>query len=105
MSEALELDLPLDGGIERAVVLLRAAGVATVESCEGGPGHCFPEPTVQFRGSSGEAWRALSVVMDHHLPVLYLRKQWTIVDNEPAGPCWELVFRSQLSPVERKKAS
>src|SRR5664279_1723174 len=26
-----------------------ALGVETIESCEGGPGHAFPEPTVRVR--------------------------------------------------------
>jgi hypothetical protein len=27
-----------------------ALGVETIESCEGGPGHAFPEPTVRLAG-------------------------------------------------------
>ena len=41
-----EYDPPLDAGIAQAVVALRAGGVETFESCEGGPGHAYPEPTV-----------------------------------------------------------
>ena len=49
----------LDRGIERAVRILQAAGVETVESCEGGPGHSYPEPTIKFTGSIMAAgWHA-----------------------------------------------
>jgi hypothetical protein len=89
----------LDPGIARAVLLLRQAGIATVESCEGGPGHCFPEPTVRFEGSRAEAWRAFAEAMDHGLPVLYLRNQWTISsEGDPEGPYWEIVFRGSVNP-------
>ncbi len=93
------LGYTLDPGIENAVDLLRSGGIATVESCEGGTGHCFPEPTVRFMGSKAEAWRALSLVLDNGLPVLFLRRQWTIDENDPEGPYWELVFRETISPI------
>ena len=53
----------LDPGIERAVNLLREARVETFESCEGGAGHAFPEPTIRFglqltRFNSGVLWSA-----------------------------------------------
>ena len=42
--------LALDEGIREAVAVLVANGVETFESCEGGPGHAFPEPTIRFEG-------------------------------------------------------
>lgn len=39
----------LDSGISDYVHKLMKHGVETFESCEGGEGHCFPEPTVRFR--------------------------------------------------------
>jgi hypothetical protein len=41
---------PLDEGIREFVVILIANGVETFESCEGGRGHCYAEPTIRFRG-------------------------------------------------------
>lgn len=89
-----ELDLPLDPGIERVVRLLHASGVETFESCEGGPGHATPEPTVRFHGDQAAGWQALSVALNHGLPVLYLRRVWYVDGVEPSGPTWEMVFRS-----------
>jgi len=51
--------LELDRGIAKTVERLRAAGVETYESCEGGPGHAYPEPTIAFRGGPYAGWVAL----------------------------------------------
>lgn len=87
-----EYDPPLDAGIARHVEALRAAGVETFESCEGGPGHAYPEPTVRFFGDQSEGFRALSAAMKSGLNVSALRRAWPIVENEPTGPWWELTF-------------
>jgi hypothetical protein len=83
---------PLDDGICEIVLVLASNGVETFESCEGGPGHSFPEPTVRFEGSSGEGLRALSVALDHGLPVARLRRTWGIIDGLLHGPWWEMTF-------------
>ncbi len=85
---------PLDAGIECAVLALRAGGVETFESCEGGPGHAYLEPTVRFHGNQVEGFRALGIAMQARLPVAALRRVWAVVDNEPTGPWWELTFAS-----------
>jgi len=90
---------PLDKGIARAVHILRAGGVETFESCEGGEGHSYPEPTVRFHGGRGEGYRALGVAMTHALPVSELRRTWAIDEDVPTGPYWELVFRKCLNEV------
>lgn len=82
----------LDPGVAPFVALLREHSVETFESCEGGEGHAFPEPTVRFHGGLAEGWRALSVALQHALPVSELRRTWSLQDSEPTGPCWELTF-------------
>ena len=83
----------LDPGIRGAVLALRHGGVETFESCEGGRGHCYPEPTVRFFGEVPEGFRALSVALAADLPVYALRRVWKISEEkEPAGPWWELTF-------------
>ena len=74
------------------MLLLRKAGVETYESCEGGSGHSYPRPAVRFHGGPYEGFRALSVTMMYGLPVSTLQRIWTMVDGEPTGPSWELVF-------------
>ena len=90
------LEPELDPGIKAAVRVLRRGGVETFESCEGGPGHCYPEPTVRFAGQAYEGFRALSVALlgkdEIGMRLYALRRVWTIEDGEPTGPKWELVF-------------
>lgn len=86
----------LDPGIRPYVETLRAAGVETFESCEGGEGHAFPEPTIRFYGQRDEGFRALAVALQRGLPVSDLRRVWSIEDGEPVGPNWELTFYRRL---------
>ena len=88
----MDFDPPLDPGIAHAVVTLRAAGIETYESCEGGDGHAYPQPTVRFHGDRAEGLRALAAAQTADLPVAELRRIWSVIDSEPTGPCWELVF-------------
>lgn len=90
---------PLDPGIAAAVMLLRAAGVETFESCEGGPGHSYTEPTIAFHGPPSEGFRAYAVALQHQLPIWSLRRTWSHENNELTGPRWELVFYTQRGPV------
>ena len=76
------------------VAVLVAAGVETFESCEGGQGHAYPEPTVRFHGYREEGPRALAAAMQAGLSVSVLRRVWDIIDGELTGPHWEMVFAS-----------
>jgi hypothetical protein len=82
----------LDDGIALHVTALRAAGVETFESCQGGLGHAFSEPTVRFHGDTAEGFRALAAATEAGLPVAHLRRVWTLINGEPTGPSWELTF-------------
>jgi hypothetical protein len=88
----LRFEPPLDEGIRDIVVLLIANGVEAFESCEGGRGHSFPDPTVRFEGSSSEGLRALSVALENGLPVSKLRRTWGVIDGLIHGPWWEMTF-------------
>lgn len=90
-------DLPLDRWISYAVKVLRDAGIETYESCQGGDGHSFPEPTVRFHGGHGEGYRAVAAAMTFGLPVFALRRSWSVGDGELRGPHWEMTFY----PLER----
>lgn len=89
-------EMPLDAGIARAVSILRAAGVETFESCEGGDGHPFREPTVRFHGSHVEGHRAYAVAMQGGLPVFGIQRVWDVVDGELTGPWWQMTFREPV---------
>jgi hypothetical protein len=83
---------PLDEGIREIVLTLMGNGVETFESCEGGHGHSFPEPTVRFEGDASEGLRALSVSIAHGLSVFRLRRVWGVIDGSIHGPWWEMTF-------------
>lgn len=85
-------DRGLDERIRPVVAALRAEGVETFESCEGGVGHAYPEPTVRFFGDRAEGYRALAVTVRLGLTVTALRRTWPIVEGEPTGPWWEMTF-------------
>jgi hypothetical protein len=89
---ALSVPSGLDPGIAPYVRVLREHGVETFESCEGGSGHVFPEPTVRFAGGVPEGFRALAVALEHGFPVRSLRRYWRVSKGEPTGPDWELSF-------------
>ena len=88
------VDLELDPGIRRYVLILRQGGIETFESCQGGEGHAFPEPTIKFYGNNWEGFKALSVALTNGLPVLSVRLVWDINDGLPQGPWWEMNFRT-----------
>jgi hypothetical protein len=83
---------PIDPGIRRQVRVLSENGIETTESCEGGKGHSFAEPTVRFSGGQAEGFRALGIALQHGLKVAELRRYWSIQDGEPVGPYWEMTF-------------
>lgn len=86
------VDGEYDTDIARAVEVLQAAGVETCASCEGGPGHPYPDPTVVFYGGQGEGFRALGVALTNGLRVQALDRVWSVINGEPDGPLWQLRF-------------
>jgi hypothetical protein len=88
----------LDVGIRRAVEVFQKHDIETFESCEGGRGHSYPEPTVAFYGGPGAGWSAISVCLTYGLPVQSLRRVWDVLDtNDVTGPHWEITFRERLN--------
>jgi len=97
----------LDAGIAETVRVLIEGGVETFESCEGGDGHAYPEPTVRFFGERAAGFRALAVALENGLNPIHLRRVWPIVGGEPTGPWWEIVFPptmgvSRVTATERR---
>jgi len=85
-------DPPLDYNIKNAVLTLNENGIETFESCQGGRGHAYKEPTVRFEGDKAEGFKAIAIAMQNGLRVSELRRVWDIIDGEPVGPFWELIF-------------
>jgi len=93
----------LDAEITVMVETLREYGVETFESCEGGAGHSYPEPTVRFHGQPEEGFRAYAAAMERGLPVKDVRRIWTVVDGELTGPYWEMTFRDPIMTRNQTK--
>jgi hypothetical protein len=82
----------IDPDIANEVRVLMENGVETYESCQGGQGHPYPEPTVRFLGGQSEGPRALGIALQNGLSVTTLRRIWAITDGEMVGPYWEMTF-------------
>jgi hypothetical protein len=89
----------IDPGIRMWVKTLFDFGVETCQSCEGGQGHAYLEPTIEFLGGMGAGMHALGVALTHGpMPVKELRRIWTIERGEPVGPRWAMVFWEKWKP-------
>lgn len=95
-----EYDLPPDPGIADHVEALRKEGIETFESCQGGAVHAYPEPTIRFHGDRSEGFRALALALQQQLPVTAVRRIWIVIDGDPTGPYWEMVFDAPISAVD-----
>lgn len=91
----------LDPGIRKYVLILRSRGIETFESCQGGSGHSFPEPTIRFHGNAFEGYRAFTEAMNHGLPVFKLRCAYDVNEMRLEGPWWEMTFRT-TDPASEK---
>ena len=91
-------DMELDAGIRRAVLVLRCGGIETFESCEGGEGHAFPEPTIRFHGNMAAGFRAFAIAKDYGLPVFAVRLAYRVMDGLMTGPWWEMVLSTKGRP-------
>lgn len=85
----------VDKGIAREVRVLWEAGIETIESCQGGKGHPFPEPTVRFAGDQSEGFKAVAIALQHGLRVDQLRRYYTVIGGELVGPYWEMTFHQK----------
>jgi hypothetical protein len=86
-------DPPLDAGIAPYVEALAEAGFETFESCEGGNGHAFPEPTIRFYGDRSEGLRALAFALQRRFPLGHTTAQ--LARHRPRASCakLEMTFR------------
>ena len=88
----IEYDPPLDPGIKKAVEILNESGIETFESCQGGEGHAYSEPTIRFYGDRFEGFKALAIALQNGLNPSKIGRIWTVLDKEATGPYWEMVF-------------
>ena len=87
----------IDEGIRGWVNLLRYHGIETCQSCQGGVGHAYPEPTIEFYGNRHIGLWAASVAgmagTFEGLRAARLDRSWHLTDGgEVSGPIWRLVL-------------
>lgn len=99
----------LDEGIRHYVLILLSQGIDTCQSCEGGPGHSYLEPTVEFLGAKSEGPRAVAAALAYGLPVTELCRVWDVRDGEITGPTWRMTFNikadAHVKAVAAREAS
>src|SRR3972149_4637545 len=98
-------DPPLDSGISEFVKCLVSAGIETFESCQGGDGHAFYEPTVRFHGGRFEGYRAVSVALRAGFRVNELKRVCLLIDGELTGPYSHITLTPPRSSSLRKSLS
>lgn len=87
----------LDVGIRFAVRVLHAEGIETAQSCQGGKGHSYQEPTVDLpaggpRDAAG--FGTLPTLVQHGLDPVDLAIVWSLDANGmPYQRIWRITFR------------
>ena len=84
----------LDRGIRFAVRVLHAAGFDTCQSCEGGKGHAYDQPTVEMVAGGDDAlgFGALAALQAYGLPVADISIIWPIRYGTPYEKNWRITF-------------
>lgn len=96
MNQFAQIKDSLDKGIRKAVGILMANEVETFESCQGGAGHCFPEPTIHFYGNKNEGIRVAYICLQENLPIFKIGRAFHVSGGEITTPFWEVVFISRI---------
>lgn len=89
----------LDRGIRFAVRVLHAAGFETCQSCQGGKGHAYDEPTVDMvsTGDDAEGFGALAALQSYGLPVSAVAIVWPVRNGLPYERLWRITFRREMA--------
>lgn len=88
----------LDKGIRFAVRALHAHGIETCQSCEGGEGHAYSEPSVDILAGPNDVagFNALACLVDFGLPVSLVSKVWNIKNGMPYECIWRIIFNKSF---------
>lgn len=88
----------LDRGIRFAVRVLHAHGIETGQSCEGGEGHSYPEPTIEMLADMDDAtgFHALACLQRYDLPVNAVSIQWQVFRGLPFHKLWRVTFWKKM---------
>jgi hypothetical protein len=86
--------MALDPGIRFAVRVLHATGFETCQSCQGGKGHAYLEPSIDAVATADDAtgFGALAALRDYGLPVSALAIIWPVRNGLPYEKLWRIAF-------------
>lgn len=88
-------DQRLESGIKDAVIALINNGIVTYESCQGGDGHLYKEPTIRFNGNRTEGMKAYHILTSNGFNVVSISRIWVNMDGELTGPNWEIIMENE----------
>lgn len=86
----------LDEGIRFPVRVLHAAGgIETCQSCQGGEGHAYHDPTIDVVAASDDAkgFRALDALVDYNIEVASVALVWPVSNGMPAEKLWRITLK------------
>ena len=95
----------LDRGIRFAVRVLHAAGFETCQSCQGGKGHAYDEPTIDMvsTGDDAEGFGALAALQSYGLPVNAVAIVWPVRNGLPYERLWRITFHKAMQERANEK--
>jgi hypothetical protein len=89
----------IDAGIRFPLRVLHAHGFETCQSCQGGKGHAYLEPTIDMvagGASDSEGIAALGPLAAYGLPVSTVGIIWNIEQGLPYEKLWRITFRTTM---------
>lgn len=88
----------LDVGIRFAVRVLHAAGFETCQSCQGGKGHTYDEPTIEMiaTGDDSRGFGALDALRSYGLSVNAIAVVWPVRNGYPYEKNWRITFTKTM---------
>jgi len=86
----------VDAGVRYPVRVLHAHGIETAQSCQGGAGHAYHEPTIDLpaQGSDALGFAALAALRDNGVDVLDVALVWSVVGGLPHQKLWRVQLRA-----------
>lgn len=86
----------IDAGIRFAVRVLHARGFETCQSCEGGDGHAYDQPSVDLLAGANDAtgFAAVAELVGFGLPVDRVSQVWNV---DKMGRPYETIWRIEFS--------
>ncbi len=95
----------IDKGIRFAVRVLNAKGIDTQQSCQGGKGHAYNQPSVDIPATDDDAkgFAALSALRDYGLPVQEVSIIWPVSGSLPTEKFWRVTFFKTMEDRANEK--